>query len=96
MIALGVMANKDELGIEASGIVQRCGPRVSQFKPGDPVMIMKTGLFRTLTVLHTSQCVLLPSGLSLEDAASMPTVYATVVYCFLDVGRLEAGQVSNL
>ena len=95
MITLGVMANKDELGVEASGIVRRCGLGVKQFQPGDRVMIMHLGLFRTRVVLPTIQCNRLPQSLSLEDAASMPVVYSTVLYCLMDIGRLEKGQVGK-
>ena len=89
------MANKDELGIEASGTVHRCGPGVTQFRPGDRVMMMRPGLFRTRVVLNVNNCVLIPSTLSLEDAAAMPTIFVTAVYCLLDTGRLESGQVFN-
>ena len=93
MITLGVMANKEELGLEASGIVRRCGPGVKHFKPGDRVMMMNPGLLRTRVVLPAHRCQLLPPSLSLEDAASMLVVYATVLYCLIDIGKLEKGQV---
>ncbi|KAJ5578021.1 uncharacterized protein N7459_006985 [Penicillium hispanicum] len=92
MITQGIMANKEELGLEASGIVRRCGPGVKQYKPGDRVLVMQSGLFRTRVVLPIHRCAHLPPTLSLEDAASMAVVYATVIYCLLDIGRVEEGQ----
>ncbi|KAJ5604827.1 hypothetical protein N7510_009981 [Penicillium lagena] len=92
MIALGVMASKDQLGMEASGIVQRCGPGVNQFRPGDRVMIIHFGLFRTRMVLSANLCTHLPPSMSLEDSAGMPVAFATALYCLLDIGRLEKGQ----
>jgi NADPH:quinone reductase-like Zn-dependent oxidoreductase len=35
----------------------------------------------------------MPSSLSFEDATSMPVVFGTAIYCLMDVGRLEKGQV---
>lgn len=96
MITQGIMANKEELGLEASGIVRRCGPGVKQYKPGDRVLVMQPGMFRTRVVLPINRCAHLPPKLSLEDAASMAVVYATVLYCLLDIGRIEEGQVCGL
>ncbi|KAE8131072.1 KR domain-containing protein [Aspergillus pseudotamarii] len=92
MVALGIMSNKNELGMEASGIVRKCGPGVKQFQPGDRVVISGPGVFRTHAVVFTSKCALLPPSLSLEDAASILVVYITALYCLMDIGRLEKGQ----
>ncbi|KAF4767156.1 hypothetical protein HAV15_009313 [Penicillium sp. str.  len=92
MISMGFMANKDEMGIDASGIVQRCGTGVTEFKKGDRVMIMQPGMFRTRVVVPTSRCIHMPPSISLEDAASLPVVYTTALYCITDIGRLEKGQ----
>lgn len=96
MISMGFMANKDEMGIDASGIVQRCGTGVTEFKKGDRVMIMQPGMFRTRVVVPTSRCIHMPPSISLEDAASLPVVYTTALYCITDIGRLEKGQVRQM
>ncbi|KAJ9482561.1 hypothetical protein VN97_g10867 [Penicillium thymicola] len=92
MISLGFMASKDQMGIDGSGIVQKCGTGVTEFKKGDRVMIMHPGLFRTRVVVPTSRCIHMPPSISLEDAASLPVVYVTALYCIMDIGRLEKGQ----
>lgn len=96
MISLGFMASKDQMGIDGSGIVQRCGTGVTEFKKGDRVMIMHPGLFRTRVVVPTSRCIHMPPSASLEDAASLPVVYVTALYCIMDIGRLEEGQVRQM
>ena len=93
MIALGVMSHEDELGMEASGVVRRCGHNVKDLHPGDKLMVCKPGLFRTRAVVPRERCSKSPSFLSLEDAASMPVVYSTAYYCLIEMGRLEKGQV---
>lgn len=96
MIAMGFMANKEEMGIEASGIVRRCGTGVTEFKKGDRIMIMQPGLFRTRVIVSASRCVHVRPSISLEEAASMSVVYGTALYCIMDIGRLEKGQVSRM
>lgn len=93
MITLGVMANKDELGMEGSGFVTRCGVNVKDLQPGSRVMIFQPGLLRTRAVCPSSRCVRIPDSLSLEDAASMPVVYGTAYHCLMELARLEKGQV---
>jgi NADPH:quinone reductase-like Zn-dependent oxidoreductase len=87
------MGKKEELGVEATGIVRRSGSNVGHFKPGDRVIILELGLFCTHRVLPASRCTLMPSSLSFEDATSMPVVFGTAIHCLMDVGRLEKGQV---
>ncbi|KAI3004518.1 hypothetical protein CBS147346_4860 [Aspergillus niger] len=92
MIQLGFMASKDELGVEASGIVRQCGSNVKQVKPGDKVMLLRPGLFCSRLCVPVSTCVRLPAWCSLEDAASMAVAYGTALYCLTDIARLEKGQ----
>ncbi|KAL4860896.1 hypothetical protein BDV12DRAFT_208692 [Aspergillus spectabilis] len=92
MVALGMMGKKDELGVEATGIVRRSGSNVGHFKPGDRVIILELGLFCTRRVLPAIRCTRMPSSLSFEDATSMPVVFGTAIHCLMDVGRLEKGQ----
>ncbi|KAI3017033.1 hypothetical protein CBS147482_2834 [Aspergillus niger] len=92
MIQLGFMASRDELGVEASGIVRQCGSNVKQVKPGDKVMLLRPGLFCSRLCVPVSTCVRLPAWCSLEDAASMAVAYGTALYCLTDIARLEKGQ----
>ncbi|RAK94202.1 ketoacyl-synt-domain-containing protein [Aspergillus costaricaensis CBS 115574] len=92
MIQLGIMASKDEFGVEASGIVRQCGSGVEQVKPGDKVMLLQPGLFCSRVCVPVSSCVRLPAWRSLEDTASMAVAYGTALYCLTDIARLEKGQ----
>lgn len=40
-------------------------------------------------------CVTAPDTMTFEDAASMPVVYSTAIYCLLDAARLAEGMVST-
>ncbi|KAF7556654.1 hypothetical protein G7Z17_g1229 [Cylindrodendrum hubeiense] len=82
----------ETLGIEAGGVVKRVGPDVKDLKEGDRVFLITGGCFSTGLVVPAQLCVKIPDSLSFEDAATMPCVFATVIYALLEVARLEKGQ----
>lgn len=95
---MGLLAQRDNLGLEASGIVRAVGPGPHQqeFREGDCICVFGSSLLRTSVTIPSSQCFLLPSDISLENAATIPCVYATVVYSLTTLGALEKGQVGLL
>lgn len=95
MIAMGEhMAYS--LGSEAAGVITRIGSSVKNLKPGDHVVYLcglgNTGCFRTLGRLDQNAIVQIPDNLSYEIAASLPCVYATVLYGLDDAARLSKGE----
>ena len=81
------------LGLECSGIVSEVGAGVDGFKAGDRVGALTCGAFSTSHVVPQSLCFRMPDGMSFDEAASIPVVYATVIYGMLDLARLESGMV---
>ncbi|XXH01910.1 hypothetical protein Hte_008272 [Hypoxylon texense] len=96
LISMGIVdgqAVDDEgLGCECAGIVEAVGPNVTDLAPGDRVMVLHIGAFATNIVTNSQACVKIPANLSFSDAASMPTVYGTVIHSLLDKAQLEKGQ----
>ncbi|PYI34570.1 ketoacyl-synt-domain-containing protein [Aspergillus indologenus CBS 114.80] len=92
MVALGVMGDSSELGMEASATVRRVGGKVTRFKAGDQVVVCGKGLFRTRAQFQEHECTKIPPGLSLEDAAAVAAVYATAFYALITVGQIQPGQ----
>ncbi|KAK4215780.1 putative polyketide synthase [Rhypophila decipiens] len=93
MIALGMVKNRsDGFGIDCAGIVTAVGTKVDEFTVGDRVMGIADDAYATVTTTLSSYCVKIPDGLTFEEAACMPAVYATVIYSLLDLARLEKGQ----
>ncbi|KAK1139769.1 Type I Iterative Polyketide synthase (PKS) [Aspergillus melleus] len=92
MISLGVMANKEELGIECSGIITRTGTNVRHLHRGQKVGILYPGVFRSRKVVPAHACSELPATMSLDDAAGIMVVFNTVMYSLTEVGRLRKGQ----
>ncbi|OQD86541.1 hypothetical protein PENANT_c007G06237 [Penicillium antarcticum] len=92
MVIMGVVGDKKDLGIEGSGIVRRVGANVTSLLPGDKVAITSSGIFGDQVVISHKRCFKLPDTLSLEDAATMPSVYATAIYSFIHLGMLRKEQ----
>ncbi|SPJ72405.1 related to polyketide synthase [Fusarium torulosum] len=82
----------DVLGLEHAGVVRAVGGPGGDVQVGDRVMVMGGYGFSTISKVTRDQCVTIPDALSFTDAATMGTVFATVIYALLDVGRLRAGQ----
>lgn len=94
MVAMGFFGNKEDLGLEGSGIVLQVGPGVTDITVGDRVILMHSGVLASNVVVPQEACIKLPQGLSMADAATMLTAYVTVLYSLLEIGALKKGQVS--
>ncbi|KAF7586076.1 hypothetical protein BBP40_009607 [Aspergillus hancockii] len=92
MIVMGFMGNMDQLGLEGSGIVRRVGAAVNRFSVGDRIMLSQPGLMCSRKVVRADRCLPIPEDMSLEDAATIICVYATVVYSLMYTGNLKPGQ----
>jgi hypothetical protein len=96
LVALGLFGEPNEFGLEGSGIVRRVAPgAIRDLKPGDRVALLTTGTFRTRFVVHSRYCIRVPDHISLEDAATMPSVYITAAYCLIHLARLHKEEVSD-
>ena len=80
-------------GYEAAGIVRRIGPDVTKVAVGDRVMMTGANLLGNIVKESEELCAKIPQELEFADAASMPVVYATVIYSLIDIGHLEKGMV---
>ncbi|KXJ86841.1 KR domain-containing protein [Microdochium bolleyi] len=91
---LGVMGVIDavELGLEHAGIVLEVGKSEGDVQVGSRVMAMGGYGFSKIVKLSRNECVEIPDGLSFTDAATMATVFGTVIHGLLDIGRMRSGQ----
>lgn len=96
MISMGLVPGpKDDLGLEAAGVVTRLGPGISHLKKGDRVFAIGLGLLSTRQVVHGGYVLPLPQHLTFEEAATMSIVLLTAIYALLMLGQLEKGQVRS-
>jgi phthiocerol/phenolphthiocerol synthesis type-I polyketide synthase C len=83
------------LGQEGAGIVTAVGKNVNHVTIGDRVfMCTTTGGFASRARAPGTSTAKIPDDLDFESAATMPTVFSTVVYSLLYAGQMVAGDVS--
>ncbi|RAH47485.1 type I polyketide synthase, partial [Aspergillus brunneoviolaceus CBS 621.78] len=85
------------IGVEAAGIVTRVGSAVrGQLQVGDRVAYLNygsnSGALRTLGRTEQDLAVRVPAALRIEEAASMPVIWTTVLYALKKVAQLRPGE----
>ncbi|KAL5050179.1 hypothetical protein BDW71DRAFT_195088 [Aspergillus fruticulosus] len=91
LIAMGVVDGGD-LGAECAGVVRRVGPTVKDLRVGDRVAVFAAGSFSTRLITGERLCARMARELGWVEAATMPCVFATVLYSLVDVARLKTGD----
>ena len=81
------------LGLEVSGAVAALGPEVTGLNEGDEVCaLVAGGGYAEYCVAPAAQCLPVPKGVSLVDAAGLPETFFTVWSNVFDRGRLGRGE----
>ena len=81
------------LGLEISGTVAALGPEVTGLNEGDEVCaLVAGGGYAEYCVAPAPQCLPVPKGVSLVDAAGLPETFFTVWSNVFDRGRLVRGE----
>ncbi|MDQ4137034.1 MAG: NAD(P)H-quinone oxidoreductase [Pseudomonadota bacterium] len=83
----------DILGLEIAGEVVAMGPGASRFPVGTPVMaLVAGGGYAEYAVVHETNALPVPAGLSMAEAAAVPETYFTVWTNVFERGRLQPGE----
>jgi putative PIG3 family NAD(P)H quinone oxidoreductase len=81
-------------GLEVAGTVVELGLGAHGFKLGDQVCaLLAGGGYAEYAVAPAAQCLPVPTGLSLIEAASLPETFFTVWTNLVDGGRTQTGDV---
>jgi putative PIG3 family NAD(P)H quinone oxidoreductase len=81
------------LGLEISGTIAALGSGVAEWREGNQVCaLVAGGGYAEYCVAPAPQCLPVPRGLSLIDAAGLPETFFTVWSNVFDRGRLAAGD----
>ncbi|MEU7811137.1 NADP-dependent oxidoreductase [Pseudonocardia sp. NPDC049154] len=84
------------LGNDLAGVVERVGPRVQKFAPGDEVYARpdtkRIGTFAELIAIDEGDLALKPAGLTMAEAASLPLVALTAWQALVEKANLRPGQ----
>lgn len=80
-------------GLEVSGTIVSCGEGVARWQPGDPVCALVTGGgYAEYAAVPAGQCLPVPSGWTLEEAASLPETVLTVWSNVWQTAGLRPGE----
>jgi len=83
----------DILGLEVAGTVVAAGPGTSRWKLGDPLCaLVAGGGYAEYCLAPEVQCLPVPRGLDLVQAAALPEVVMTVWVNVFEHGALEPGE----
>jgi NADPH2:quinone reductase len=82
------------LGLEVSGWIEKIGPETqTHFKVGDAVCaLLAGGGYAEYCVTPVVQCLPVPEGVSIRDAAGIPETFFTVWSNVFERGRLIQGE----
>ena len=80
------------VGMEASGVVRRVGAAVRTCGVGDRVAFTHGGCIANRAVVKDYLVFVKPPSLSMEEAASVLSVYVTAYYSLVHLARLRKGQ----
>ena len=91
MVSMGLIPDT-VLGLDAAGLIKRIGSGVTKFKPGDRVATFFVGAYASL--IHTPESLVnkIPDHMTLEEGASLPTVYGTAYQGLINIAHLSAGE----
>jgi acyl transferase domain-containing protein/acyl carrier protein len=81
-----------EPGGECVGIIRRVGAGVTTLRPGQRVMTMADGCFRSFVCLPAYRVIPLDDTLSDEAAATLPIAYLTAWWALERCAALQAGE----
>jgi NADPH:quinone reductase-like Zn-dependent oxidoreductase len=84
------------MGWDVSGIVEKIGPAVTRFKPGDAVYsrpdIVRNGAYAEYVAVREVEIALKPATISHVEAASLPLVSITAWEALFTTANLSPGQ----
>lgn len=84
------------LGNDLAGVVDRVGPSVRGFQPGDAVYARpdkdRIGTFARLVAVDEADLAHIPAGLTMAQAASLPLVALTAWQALVETADVQPGQ----
>lgn len=80
-------------GLEVSGTIAACGPGVRRWSVGETVCALVTGGgYAQYVSVPAGQCLPIPAGWTLEEAAGLPETVFTVWLNAFRIGQLRKGE----
>ncbi len=100
MYALGLLSDEavengfagPTLGLECAGYVTAVGEGVKGFRVGDAVVAFGPSSLSNRVITKAGAASQIPSGISFEAAATIPSTFFTAYYALSHLARLEEGE----
>uniref|UniRef100_A0A2R5LKY1 Putative zinc-binding oxidoreductase n=2 Tax=Ornithodoros turicata TaxID=34597 RepID=A0A2R5LKY1_9ACAR len=81
------------LGLEAAGLVEKCGEGCSRWMEGDRVMaLLSGGGYAEFVTVHEDHVMEIPESMTFEDAGGIPEAWLTAYQLLYKVADVKAGQ----
>lgn len=83
------------IGYDIAGVVEKAGPKVTKFKPGDAVyayLPLSGGGYAEYAVTSEKEAWRKPERLTFEEAAAVPLTGETAWQALIDTAKLQSGQ----
>jgi NADPH:quinone reductase-like Zn-dependent oxidoreductase len=80
------------VGADVAGTVERVGPLLTRFKPGNAVVARVEGAYAEFAAAKTDAVGPAPKSIPLEHAAGLPVAAGTAWTVLFDAARLTPGQ----
>jgi acyl transferase domain-containing protein/thioesterase domain-containing protein len=79
-------------GMECAGQIERVGPDVAGFRPGDEVVAIGPESFRSYVMRDARLVAHKPEFLSMQEAVTLPVAFMTAWYSLHSIGKLQRGE----
>lgn len=80
------------LGMEGAGEIEKAGPGVTAFAPGQRVMARCPGAFAEYALMDVRETIPVPKGVPWEEASAIPLTFLVVHDMLFAQGRLAPGE----
>ncbi len=80
-------------GAECTGYIERVGPEVKDFRPGQAVLVFGKPCYSTHIAVSQERIFLLPEGVDLDEAAALPVAYLTAWHLLHTMRRIREKEI---
>ncbi|KAI1098441.1 putative FSP1 [Jackrogersella minutella] len=93
MVAMGQL-NERVMGLEGAGVITRVGSTAAAhgYAVGNQVFCLLRDSFRSRACVEWTCVMHMPTGLSFEEAASLPVIYTTAYISLIEIAQLQRGE----
>jgi NADPH2:quinone reductase len=79
-------------GVDCSGVVEAVGDGVSQFLPGQHVVVLGQGCYADYMVANAGAVMTISDEIDMDEAAAVPVNYLTAYHMMHTMAQVKEGQ----